>query len=97
MSAFTDLIVAAKESLPAYDGLTDQAWKVYRGFDRKEKLEKAIAAAEKEDNTALRLAGELADSVIASGLYGDPNSNFHIHKNSRIASLARKLQKELGG
>lgn len=44
--AWQELLRAANDTLPVFDGLTDQAWKVYRGYDRKELLRAAIAAVE---------------------------------------------------
>ncbi len=47
MKEIRELIEAAKDGLHVFDGLSDAAWKVYKGAQRKERIEKAIVAAER--------------------------------------------------
>ena len=58
------------------------------------RLSLAISAAENAENTALRLAGELADAV--SNHVGD-EIGLGCSRCAEIAEKARELQKELGG
>ena len=85
--AFQELIQAAKEAMRTVHNGSYHQWTDWNDCDRSPcpGNRAAISAAEKalDDNTALRLAGELADDVLATKYIG--------HRK------ARELKKELGG
>jgi hypothetical protein len=65
--ALCELLTAAEDTIPVFDGLTNHGWIALNANDRRERLRKAIAAMRKTVRQEALIAAKLAEIVSRNG------------------------------